>query len=135
MKVEIHEYSGGDVKVLVRPEPGVTSRELWIGDDEALAIHAALTEWKAKREAEKPKEPKLRPFRGPGEVPKNVIAIRHKGWTFGTRESVNVANHGFESFEQKTGHAIATMWRYEDAVKTSELVLADGSIVPCGVLE
>jgi hypothetical protein len=80
MKAEIEQPSKSQSRLTIR-EAGQHGDEFiwsrWCLTEELDAIHAALTEWKAKRE-EKPKEPTWRAWKSAAEVPVGIRFVRFK---------------------------------------------------------
>jgi hypothetical protein len=78
MKAEIIEPGHGSSESLLKVDDGEGLwKGLYLKDHQLEAIHAALTEWKAKRE-EKPKEPTWRAWAGRDEYPPMPAWFRQK---------------------------------------------------------
>lgn len=78
MKAEIEGYNPDDMMIRVTDDEGLF-KGLYVTDDELEAIHAALTEWKAKREEKPTHGGSLPPFIETGSSSK-ARAAKSKTW-------------------------------------------------------
>lgn len=78
MKAEVKDLGGEAIQICVYDDDGEIIRNPTLHKSLVDVVHAALTEWKAKREAEKPKEPKWRAWKSSHEVPLDFKFVRFK---------------------------------------------------------
>lgn len=134
MKAEVVREPLGDSSLMKVTGDDGLYKGLYLDDAELLAIHAALTEWKAKRE-EKPKEPTWRAWTDATEIPAEAVWLQSETCRPGERFAITAVTAPLGNVK------LETAGRRNDPITADELFRLwkwspDGvTWHRCGVLE